>query len=476
MINGREGGSYLPALVTANALGLQLGLLAKPSGETLTIPGESLLARGIQEPGLLSITYPNGEAIVAIYTGGALEIPVLSYSSGAYVGAETVKTRVAWTGMVNRRDFYSQILGASKLLENILGEDYAQEFTRIILLIGLTDSQTLDVASIIVENAEWFKTLGWEHMVEATSRIARHVQGGGTAAEALARIMVENKQRLSGLDAYLYNVYIFIPDEQLVDKIYFLTRCIEEQLGREAAMLFLEIIWRTFVKGFKTSLECAELRLEAIISALTGGYEDCEEIAKWMSKLLGISTAKFEKYVTADELLSRIEEAGFKQEDDVFKLTSTEIARDLMELNRIYSDNTNRKGVFTSKIAKIWFEKVLRIIGIEVDETENNKEGHFFDLQKKQVKEGKTVFEFVGEVKSTWEDVSFEDLFRDATITIEKRVKDTIMQLTEPHPTLDIDGSTKSGYLIAVRITPRGVEIKYAEVGIDWESGNVVRR
>ncbi|MEM3388158.1 MAG: hypothetical protein QXI42_06000 [Thermoproteota archaeon] len=37
------GGGYLPAVVTANALGLQLGLLARPSGETLTISSGAFL-------------------------------------------------------------------------------------------------------------------------------------------------------------------------------------------------------------------------------------------------------------------------------------------------------------------------------------------------------------------------------------------------------------------------------------------------
>ncbi|MEM2598594.1 MAG: hypothetical protein QW482_02635 [Thermoproteota archaeon] len=470
-----HGGTYLPAIVTASPLGLQLGLLAKPSGEALAIPWEGIVARGISEFSLLNIIYPYGETTTTLYTGGVLQIPVLHYSSGAFVGVETVETKISWTGMVDRKDFYSQMLGASKLLENILGEDYSQEFIRIILLTGLTDSQALDVASIIVGNIDWFKTLSWEERVEATSKIAKYVQSGDTAAKALAKIMVEAEQRMSKLADSLYNLYILIADDQLYDAVYALIRCVEEELGSRAAMRLTELLRRIFFEASCRSYDYAKLALQEALWMLTGGYKDCKQISEWVRQLLDTSTEKFEKYVMAEELLSEIEKAEFKKEGEVFKLTSTEIIRDLMGLNRIYGRNTNRKGVFASKIAKIWLEKVLRIMGVEVDETGNNNEGYFFDLQKKLVKEGKTVFEFIGEVKSTWEDASFDVMLRDAVITLEKRVKDTIMQLTELRSTLDIDGSTKTGYLIAVRITAKGVEIKYVEVGIDWENGNVVR-
>ncbi|MEM3470391.1 MAG: hypothetical protein QXZ36_06570, partial [Thermoproteota archaeon] len=52
-----QGGAYLPAVVTASSLGLQLGLLAKPSGEALTIPRESLAVNGIQDLSLLNVVY-----------------------------------------------------------------------------------------------------------------------------------------------------------------------------------------------------------------------------------------------------------------------------------------------------------------------------------------------------------------------------------------------------------------------------------
>ncbi|MBO3809706.1 MAG: BREX system Lon protease-like protein BrxL, partial [Candidatus Brockarchaeota archaeon] len=115
VIVGEEGsvqafydGSYLPAVVTASPLGLQLGLLARPSGEALTIDVGSLVARGIQDMSLLNVVYPNGETSTVIYTGGNLQIPPLSYPSGAFVGVQAVETKVVWTG-VNQREFYGQI-------------------------------------------------------------------------------------------------------------------------------------------------------------------------------------------------------------------------------------------------------------------------------------------------------------------------------------------------------------------------------
>lgn len=113
------GGSYLPAVVTASPLGLQLGLLAKPSGGTLTISTESLLTKDIQDPGLLSITYPSGETSTVLYTRGSLQLPTLSYSSGAFVGVQAVETKVVWTG-IDKKNFYGQVLSTSQLLEEIL--------------------------------------------------------------------------------------------------------------------------------------------------------------------------------------------------------------------------------------------------------------------------------------------------------------------------------------------------------------------
>ncbi|MEM2436760.1 MAG: hypothetical protein QXN75_02150 [Thermoproteota archaeon] len=123
------GGSYLPAVIIEEEPGLRVGELALPSGGSLTISQSSMTRLGVQT-GLVNIIYPKGEVYTAIYTGKDLQIPLLSYSSGAFVGVQAVETRIAWTGSINKREFYSQIASVSSLIENIIGRDFAREWNR----------------------------------------------------------------------------------------------------------------------------------------------------------------------------------------------------------------------------------------------------------------------------------------------------------------------------------------------------------
>ncbi|MBO3842932.1 MAG: hypothetical protein FGF48_11060, partial [Candidatus Brockarchaeota archaeon] len=255
-----HGGSYLPAVVTASSLGLQLGLLAKPSGGTLTITGESLLTRGISDLSLLNVVYPNGETSTAIYTGRSLQIPSLSYSSGAFVGVQAVETKVIWTG-IDRREFYSQIASASEILSGILGKGFAEELVKTLLLSGLTDIQALDIANELVRNVEWLKGLSGDKRIELVKKIVEYVRKGETAEEAVERVKEESEKYAKNVEEEIWEFYFSIPDTQLASEALSLLKCVKDNLGADAAEWLLAILARIRSQagdaGLKTAMEKA---------------------------------------------------------------------------------------------------------------------------------------------------------------------------------------------------------------------------
>ncbi|MBO3810212.1 MAG: hypothetical protein FGF50_11565, partial [Candidatus Brockarchaeota archaeon] len=251
-----HGGSYLPAVVTADALGLQLGLLAKPSGGTLTITGESLLARGIQEPGLLSITYPSGESWTVIYTGGSLQAPLLTYPSGAFVGVQEVETKVVWTSF-KRDELYTQIASVSEILSGILGGGFAEELVKTLLLNGLTDSQTLDIANELVRSVEWLKMLSANKRIDAVRRITDYVKKGDSAEEARKKVEKESEEFVKNVELEISSFCNSISDTTLANEVDDLLRHVLKTLGPDAARWLLDLLKRIRSEAGNAGLKIA---------------------------------------------------------------------------------------------------------------------------------------------------------------------------------------------------------------------------
>ncbi|MEM2173178.1 MAG: hypothetical protein QXS66_08100, partial [Thermoproteota archaeon] len=259
--------NYLPALLIEGEKGLSLGSLALPSGDYLVLQKTSLENLGLKE-GLVEITYPRGEIYREIYTGGSLQIPTLSYSSGAFVGVQAVETRIAWTGSINEREFYSQIASVSSLIESILGRDFAREFVETVLLSQLTDSQALDIANTLVKNLEWIKTLSEQKRIELVRRIAYYVKKGETAEEAIERIKKESEEYVKNLEKETIEFYNSISDAQLANEVLSLIKHIQERLGPEAARWLLDVLKRVYGEALASTQgnrEYANTRLRSVV-------------------------------------------------------------------------------------------------------------------------------------------------------------------------------------------------------------------
>jgi hypothetical protein len=263
------GGSYLPATISASSLGLQLGLLAKPSGETLMITQADLAQRGMADPGLLNVFYPNGETSTIIYTGKDLQAPLFSYSSGAFVGIQAVETRIVWTS-VDKRTFYEQITSVSELLGNILGKDFKEGLLEAILLNGLTDSQALDVVNTLAKNVEWLKTLSGEKRIELVRKITEYVKKGDTAEEAVEKAKRESEEYVKSIKNEITEFCSSIStyDAQLAKEVLELINCVKKNLGYDAAKWLLDVSKRVYSKALnesKGNREVANAKLRDVV-------------------------------------------------------------------------------------------------------------------------------------------------------------------------------------------------------------------
>jgi len=264
------GGSYLPAVVSASSLGLQLGLLAKPSGETLMITQADLAQRGIADLGLLNVFYPNGETSTVIFTGKDLQAPLFSYSSGAFVGIQAVETRVVWTS-VDKRAFYEQITSVSELLGSILGSDFKEELLKSILLNGLTDSQALDVVNTLAKNVEWLKTVSGERRTELVRKITDYVKKGETAEEAAERARKESEEFAKSVEdeitAFCSSISVY--NAQLANEAQDLLKHVQNtpDLGPDAAKWLLDALKDTYSRTYAStgSREVAEAELKRVV-------------------------------------------------------------------------------------------------------------------------------------------------------------------------------------------------------------------
>jgi hypothetical protein len=280
------GGNYLPAVVTAGSLGLQLGLLARPSGETLTITEESMVARGIQDQGLLQIIYPNGEASTTVYTGGALQIPVLTYFHGAFIGVQRIETRVVWTS-TGQREFYSQVASISGLLGSILGKGFSEELVKTVLLSGLTDAQALDIVNTLAKNVEWLKALGSRDAVEAVRRITDYVKKGDTADEATEKAKRESEEFVknfwNGVNSFLQA----IADPELAKEIVNLIGCVGVNLPDEpnATNWLIAFLRSVHTQGGDAKLRSIVENVFKYHESVTQGCTVASSIVREMMKL-----------------------------------------------------------------------------------------------------------------------------------------------------------------------------------------------
>ncbi|MEM3660619.1 MAG: hypothetical protein QXU11_09445 [Thermoproteota archaeon] len=250
-----HGETYLPAAVTASPLGLQLGILAKPSMEALTIPGESLQARGIEDASILNIVYPNGETTITLYTGGSLQIPSLSYPSGAYVAIQPVETRITCTS-IGKTELYSQIASTSKMLENTLGRVFAEKLVETLLLNSLTDTQALDTANELAKNTEWLKTLSEQKRIDAAKKITEYVKKGETAEEATQRVKQESEEYVKNVKLEIIAFLQAIGDSELAKEVADLLDCIRRNIpdGIDAAKWLLDLLKRIHGQAGNTGL------------------------------------------------------------------------------------------------------------------------------------------------------------------------------------------------------------------------------
>ncbi|MBO3809984.1 MAG: hypothetical protein FGF50_10405, partial [Candidatus Brockarchaeota archaeon] len=261
------GGSYLPAVIMEQGSGLRLGELALPSGGSLILPESSLASIGVQA-GLLNIIYPNGETSTAIYTGGSLQIPLFTYSSGAFVGVKPVETRIVWTGAIGQKELYTQVASASEIIRNALGRSFSEEFVKTLLLSGLTDSQALDVANELVRNLEWLKAFSSSRRIEAVRRITEYVAKGETASEAVEKVRRESEEYVKNLELESIEFYNSISDTVLANEVLSLIKHIQERLGPEAARWLLDVLRRVYAETLASTLgdrEAANTKLRSVV-------------------------------------------------------------------------------------------------------------------------------------------------------------------------------------------------------------------
>ncbi|MEM2100201.1 MAG: hypothetical protein QXP45_02530 [Thermoproteota archaeon] len=252
-------GNYLPAAVTAGALGLELGVLANPSGGELAVPKDSIAAKGIQDLSLLNIVYPGGETCTALYTGRDLQMPLLSYPQGAFVALQPVQVKVVST-TVDRSMLLNQIASVTEIVRKALGEKAGEGLLKSLLLSELTDTQTLDIANEIVRNLEWLKWFSEEELKEIIRRIVEYVKNGDTAEEAFKKIMKEN------LEMTIVAFSQAIPDPELRDMVRNLLRHMKDNTGSDAAAWLLNLLAGNYLKNKRSYGDAyANERLRKII-------------------------------------------------------------------------------------------------------------------------------------------------------------------------------------------------------------------
>jgi len=260
------GGSYLPAVILEEKSGLRVGELALPSGDSLLLSEASLARTGVQE-GLVEIIYPNKEAYLGIYTGGSLQAPLFSYSSGAFVGIQAVETRIVWTS-IGRKEFYTQVASVSELLGSMFGGGFKQELLETVLLNGLTDTQALDVVNTLAKNVEWLKTLSSRGRTELVRRITDYVAKGETAEEAIERAKKESEEYVKSLELETILFYNSISDTGLANEVLSLIRHIQDRLGPEAARWLLTVLQRVYAEALKSTMgsrDYANSRLRGVV-------------------------------------------------------------------------------------------------------------------------------------------------------------------------------------------------------------------
>jgi hypothetical protein len=123
--------------------------------------------------------------------------------------------------------------------------------------------------------------------------------------------------------------------------------------------------------------------------------------------------------------------------------------------------------------------------GLVVDFRGRNLGEYYFDVfaAEKFEKEGKTMvrFRWVCEVKSDWTGRSMDEIFeskRDGAFdSLYDRIVEVKRIFSDPESKfkLDADGSTNEGFLVVVRVTPDGFEVKYEKATINWVEGKVAR-
>jgi len=122
--------------------------------------------------------------------------------------------------------------------------------------------------------------------------------------------------------------------------------------------------------------------------------------------------------------------------------------------------------------------------GLVVDFRGRNLGEYYFDVfaAEKFEKEGKTMvrFRWVCEVKSDWTGRSMDEIFetksKEALNSLHERIVEVKRMFSESKLiSLDLEGSTKEGFLAVVRVTPDGFEVKYDKATVDWVGGEVAR-
>ncbi|MBO3810208.1 MAG: hypothetical protein FGF50_11545 [Candidatus Brockarchaeota archaeon] len=279
-------GNYLPAAVTAGALGLELGVLANPSGGELIIPRDSIAAKGIQGFSLLNVAYPGGETYTALYTGGDLQIPLSSYPQGAFVALQPVQVKVVST-TVDRSMLFNQIASVTKIVREVLGEKAGEELLKSLLLSDLKDTQALDIANEIVRNPEWLKTLGEEKRIELAKKIAEYVAKGETAEEAVERIKRESEKYVRNLWIGINSFLQDIGEPELAAEVVKLLECVSRNLVDEPnATSWLPGFLKSIrAQGGNTKLRDVVENLFKYHESVTQGCTVASSIARGLMKL-----------------------------------------------------------------------------------------------------------------------------------------------------------------------------------------------
>ncbi|MEM3026364.1 MAG: hypothetical protein QXP19_02495, partial [Thermoproteota archaeon] len=299
-------GNYLPAAVTAGALGLELGVLANPSGGELIIPRDSIAAKGIQGFSLLNVAYPGGETYTALYTGGDLQIPLSNYPQGAFVALQPVRVKVVST-IVDRSTLFNQIASVTDIVREILGEKTGEELLKNLLLSDLKDTQALDIANELVRNLEWLKTLSGQKRMELVRSITEYVRRGETAEEAIERVKRESEEYVKNLEKETIEFYNSISDTQLANEVLDLVKHIQERLGPEAARWLLDVLKRVYGEAFASTQGNREYANTKLRSVVENAFKYPESVTQGCALSSAVVTELMEKSVEeAWETLNRV--------------------------------------------------------------------------------------------------------------------------------------------------------------------------